>query len=138
MTENKPTRLRLQFGLATLLLVVAFLAALFAGFRVGYDRGYLSGENQRRSEALNAVVYNVGDLVRSKLDAEADFDSLIDTMISSIEPESWSDLGGHGSIEPLAPDQLVISQTSDVHEKIEALLKSIREGRTKLKPQEPK
>jgi hypothetical protein len=61
MAESKPTRRRFQFGLAALLLVVTFIAALLAGFRVGYDRGYLSGENQRRSETLKAVVYNVGD-----------------------------------------------------------------------------
>jgi len=138
MTESKPTRRRFQFGLAALLFVVAFLAALFAGFRVGYDRGYLSGENQRRSENPKAVVYNVGDLVRSKPDDPSDFDSLIEMLTGSIEPETWTDMGGHGNIQPFGPDQVIISQTSDVQEKIREVLESIRDGRAKIKPSEPK
>jgi hypothetical protein len=138
MTESKPTRRRFQFGLAALLFVIALLASLFAGFRVGYDRGYVSGENQRRSENPKAMVYNVGDLVRSNPDDAADFDPLVEMLTGSIEPETWSDMGGQGSIDPFEPDQLIINQTSDVHEKISDLLKSIRDGRTKIKPSEPK
>jgi hypothetical protein len=55
-----------------------------------------------------------------------DFDSLIDVITSSIEPLSWDQVGGPGSIAPLQPCMLVISQTQRVHRKIEKFFEEIR------------
>jgi general secretion pathway protein D len=58
---------------------------------------------------------------------QADFDSLIDLITSTIEQESWTDKGGQGSISPFNTNlSLVISQTQEVHEKISDLLQQLR------------
>lgn len=58
----------------------------------------------------------------------ADFDSLIDLIITTIDPDTWDDVGGPGSIAEFATNlSLVISQTQEVHEKIDRLLAQLRE-----------
>ncbi len=59
--------------------------------------------------------------------AEADFDSPIDMITSTITPTAWDDVGGPGSIAyfPYTLD-FVLAQTWDVHEQIEALLGKLR------------
>ena len=48
----------------------------------------------------------------------ADFDSLIDLITSTIEPDSWSDSGGAGAIEPFPTNlSLVISQSQYFHDR---------------------
>lgn len=79
-----------------------------------------------------ARVYPVADLVFIETaDAyNADFDSLIEVITSTIVPQSWDSNGGAGSIAPfVASGALVVSQTREVHEKIEALLARLREVR---------
>ncbi|MCE9546448.1 MAG: hypothetical protein K8T25_13155 [Planctomycetia bacterium] len=59
--------------------------------------------------------------------ASADFDGLIELMTKTIEPESWDEVGGPGSIKPSQGNlSLVISQTQEVHEKIADLLEQLR------------
>ena len=58
---------------------------------------------------------------------QADFDSLIDLITTTIAPESWVDVGGPGSIQEFATNlSLVVSQTQDVHEQIADLLEQLR------------
>lgn len=58
----------------------------------------------------------------------ADFDSLIELITTTIDPDSWDDVGGPGSIAEFATNlSLVISQTQEVHEKIDRLLAQLRE-----------
>jgi hypothetical protein len=123
MRESRSTRMR--FGMAALLLGVGFLATLFAGFRVGYQRGYSSGQEQWRSEAVAPMTYNVADL----LDDHEDVDSLKNSLMATIAVESWSEVGGPGSIVAVGTDQLLVSQTPSVHKKIAETLQSLRTGR---------
>ena len=60
--------------------------------------------------------------------ATADFDSLIDLIISTVEHESWMENGtGEGEIQPFPTNlSLVISQTQRVHEQIADLLEQLR------------
>jgi general secretion pathway protein D len=59
---------------------------------------------------------------------QADFDSLIELITTTIDPDSWDDVGGPGSIAEFATNlSLVISQTQEVHEKIDKLLAQLRE-----------
>ncbi len=59
--------------------------------------------------------------------AQADFDSLISLIESTIEPDSCLAQGGQGAIEPFDGNlSLVISQTQEAHEKIADLLKQLR------------
>ncbi|MEO8496591.1 MAG: hypothetical protein ABI614_16105, partial [Planctomycetota bacterium] len=77
---------------------------------------------------LEARIYPVRDLVLIERErtVDADFDSLI-SMIQWIEPDSWDEVGGSGTIEPEFNSlSLVISQTRQVHRQIEPLLKTLR------------
>jgi hypothetical protein len=87
---------------------------------------------------LEVIVYRVDDLVAdsamgdSRLDA-ADFDTLIDVIVSSIEHESWQENGsGDGEIHAFPPGMIVISQTSRVHEQVQRLLRNLRSGKAQV------
>ena len=59
--------------------------------------------------------------------SQADFDSLIELITTTIAPESWSEVGGEGSISQYENNlTLVISQTQEVHEDIVDLLEQLR------------
>ncbi|MCC9607526.1 general secretion pathway protein GspD [Blastopirellula sp. JC732] len=58
---------------------------------------------------------------------QPDFDSLIQLITTTIEPESWEELGGPGAVQPFATNlSLVVSQTQEVHDKIADLLEQLR------------
>jgi general secretion pathway protein D len=57
----------------------------------------------------------------------ADFDTLIDLITTTIEPDTWEEVGGPGAIQEFPTNlSLVISQTQEVHEKIQDLLDQLR------------
>jgi general secretion pathway protein D len=60
--------------------------------------------------------------------AQADFDSLIDLIVSTVAHDSWMENGtGEGEIQPFPTNlSLVISQTQRVHEEIADLLEQLR------------
>jgi general secretion pathway protein D len=59
--------------------------------------------------------------------AQADFDSLIDLITSTIQPTTWDTVGGPGSIAPFETNlSIVVSQTQEVHEEIVDLLEQLR------------
>ena len=59
--------------------------------------------------------------------AMADFDSLIELITTTIEKDSWEDVGGAGTIKEFRGNlSLVISQTQQVHEQIRDLLDQLR------------
>ncbi|HVU88390.1 MAG TPA: hypothetical protein VHD36_13805 [Pirellulales bacterium] len=59
--------------------------------------------------------------------AQPDFDSLIDLIVQTIQPESWDANGGPGSVTRFPNNlSLVISQKQDVHEEIADLLAQLR------------
>lgn len=60
---------------------------------------------------------------------EPDFDSLIELMTSTIEPETWREAGGtQGEVKQHTSTlSLVITQTQAVHEQIEDLLNQLRQ-----------
>jgi general secretion pathway protein D len=58
---------------------------------------------------------------------QADFQSLIDLIQSTIAPDTWQDTGGPGAIRPFETNlSLVVSQTQEVHEEIADLLDQLR------------
>ena len=58
---------------------------------------------------------------------QADFDSLIELITTTIQPTTWDEVGGPGSIAPFETNlSLVVSQTQDVHEEIVDLLEQLR------------
>ncbi len=59
--------------------------------------------------------------------AFADFDSLIELITSTVQPDSWDEVGGTGTIQEYRTNlSLVISQTQEVHEEIVELLEQLR------------
>ena len=59
--------------------------------------------------------------------SQADFDSLIELITTTISPQSWDDVGGPGSISGFDTNlSLVVSQTQEVHEQIADLLEQLR------------
>jgi general secretion pathway protein D len=57
----------------------------------------------------------------------ADFDTLIDLITSTIQPDTWTDNGGQGSISGFPTNlSLVVSQTQDIHADIADLLQQLR------------
>ena len=59
--------------------------------------------------------------------AQADFDSLIELITTTVKPDTWDDVGGPGSIAEFETNlSLVISQTQEVHEEIADLLEQLR------------
>ena len=59
--------------------------------------------------------------------AQADFDTLIELITTTVKPQTWDEVGGPGSISEFPNNlSLVISQTQDVHEDIVDLLEQLR------------
>ena len=120
-------RPRLYFGLGALLIAIFCVAGLFAGYRMGVNRGYVAGEEQRAAERLITRVYSVADLVDAGPDEVEDYDSLIELITTAIDQNTWDDVGGPGSIKEFSNNSIVvITQTADTHVEIEKLLKNLR------------
>jgi len=77
---------------------------------------------------LKVRVYPVADLVQVGDDIDdAVYDRLIKCITSTVAPDSWSDVGGTGRIEPFVPTKaLVICQTDRTQRKIENLFAALR------------
>jgi general secretion pathway protein D len=59
--------------------------------------------------------------------SQADFDSLIDLITSTIAPDKWDSVGGAGSITQFETNMsIVVRQTQEVHEAIADLLAQLR------------
>lgn len=59
--------------------------------------------------------------------SNADFDSLIELITDTVDPESWQQVGGAGTISPYETNHvLVVRQTQEVHEEIRDLLEQLR------------
>ena len=59
--------------------------------------------------------------------ARPEFDALLNLLTSAIEPDSWEQRGGPGTVHPLEKNlSLVVSQTEAVHGKLAELLEKLR------------
>ena len=90
-------------------------------------------EDTQYAENLQIKVYLVKDLVTTTASEppKLDFDPLIELITSSIEPDSWEDVGGPGSISGFEnASSLVIRQRIGTHEQIAALLTTLRKAKS--------
>ena len=107
---------------------------MLAGYRAGVSKGYLAGQQKRKAEEYAARVYVVSDLVLT-LDSTTqtfavDFDSLIETITSTVSPEDWDAVGGPGSIQAHPSTlSIVVRQHPHTHDEIVALLQDLRQKR---------
>ncbi len=101
---------------------VALNPALLAQMRTnGFP---IIGSGQTQTGSPQSIPFGPGGL---KGGAQADFDSLIDLITSTIATQTWSDVGGPGTIEGFDTNlSLVVSQTQEVHEEIADLLQQLR------------
>lgn len=98
------------------------------------DEGVLLVTTPEESEnRLITRIYEVGDLIKFQ-DKEGeewqDYDQLIEVITSTIQPDSWDEVGGAGAIEPSPfgnAEMLTIAQTYQIHRRIEKYLKTLRE-----------
>lgn len=95
---------------------------------------------ERAEHHLIPRVYDVGRLV-SEQDPDGElrhFDPLVSAITAAVEPASWVDVGGFGSISPLTcrgANVLTVRQTQAVHRQLARLLEAlttITEGRDEL------
>ena len=75
------------------------------------------------------VVYPVADLVKTP--QGDDYDTLIDGLMETLHPETWKYTGtGEGTIAPdLNGHAIVVAQSWEVHEQIEAYLTALRKAK---------
>ncbi len=97
------------------------------------DEVLLITTHEEAENRLETRMYRVTDLIGFQdKDGEVwgDFDSLIDTITSTVKPQTWDEVGGPGSITPMTVRGelvIVLSQTQDVHDDIEHLMGRLRE-----------
>jgi type II secretory pathway component GspD/PulD (secretin) len=84
----------------------------------------MMGSGQTSTGTPQSIPFGPGGL---KGGNQADFDSLIDLITSTIAAQTWSEVGGPGTIEGFDTNlSLVVSQTQEVHEEIADLLQQLR------------
>jgi hypothetical protein len=83
---------------------------------------------------LKTCVYDIGSLTG---DPGADFDPIIDAIVSCVATDTWSENGGgEAEIRPIKPGLIVVSQTAAVHEEVRNLLEALRKMQAAHKPAE--
>ncbi|HEY4312594.1 MAG TPA: hypothetical protein VGN12_24305 [Pirellulales bacterium] len=82
---------------------------------------------EKADEILVTKVYYVGDLARARREATSSFGALMNLITSTIQPDSWEDNGGPGSIQAFNRDYLVFSQKQEVHDETAQLFEKLRE-----------
>ena len=135
--KQRPRRRFFRFSLLTLMLATTCVA--------GYFSGWHWGTQERQQEIADATVftkiYQVGDLVTPITPnpgktgaASADFDPLVELIVSTIEHDSWMENGtGNGQIQPFPSNlSLVVSNTGKTHDGITELLQQLRRLRYEL------
>ncbi len=94
-------------------------------------------EDAQSPENMVTRIYPVADLLDYyRLPAAegggvcADFDPLVDMLTSTLEPDSWQDVGGPAGINGHDNSRtLIVSQRRDIHQKIEGTLTTLRRAK---------
>lgn len=89
-------------------------------YQIRYDLLMITTEEDV-SDHVMAVLYDVRDLVIGN-----DFDSLIELITITIDPDSWPARSGPGPLQEMLPGWLAFTQTDEIHEKTAKLLTQIR------------
>ncbi len=101
------------------------------------DEVLLITTRDKSSNELVIKIYPVGDLTapRSAASGGENFRPLVEAIRATIAPTTWDEVGGPGSIVPLAQARsLIVSQTDEVHEQIFELLSGLRQARDAQPP----
>jgi len=92
------------------------------------DEVLLITSKEKADELLTTEVYYVGDLTGARLSSTRKWGPLMQLITSTVQPDSWNDNGGPGSIQPFATgDALVISQRADIQRELKDLFAKLRD-----------
>jgi len=84
-------------------------------------------EDAHSPENMLTHIYPVKDLLAER----NDFDPIIELITSTIEPDSWQDVGGPGAVSGFDnPPVLVVSSRRDIHQQVGALLMTLRRAKS--------
>lgn len=98
-------------------------------FRIAGDRILLGDIRPRDEDLLPVVFYPCVDLLYSADGAGPEEDDLTYTVTSSLEAESWEELGGPGTIY-VESNGLVVTQTDEMQRQVAALLAALRQAKS--------
>lgn len=76
---------------------------------------------------MEVVMFPIGDLL-SPEPRPSSVDDLLDVIETKVAVDTWENVGGAGSIDFLSPNLLVVSQSWDVHAKIDSYLVNLRQS----------
>jgi hypothetical protein len=107
------------------LLFPARAAASVSGAMGGMGGGYFRVNEQPRSVIPRQPVVLQQNAAGQVESTRSSLEDLIGAITSTINPTSWDDVGGQGSIAPLGTS-LLISNDMRTHEQIESLLEQLR------------
>jgi len=140
ITSDTPVTVHLR-GVSLRSALRLMLRELDLTYRI--DDGLLIITTPEEAENKSSVrVYPVADLLHpprpslfsARNDVSESYDELIELITSTIAMDSWSDVGGAGSIEPLPSQRaLVISQTNEAQQDVANLLCAVRELRARTR-----
>jgi hypothetical protein len=86
-------------------------------------------EKAESDEYMETRFLPVEDLLLADGDGSVSVQALVDLLTNAVEPKSWTDNGGCGTVSVFFAGNralLVVSQTEEVHEKIESMLERLR------------
>jgi hypothetical protein len=99
---------------------------------INHDMLLITSREKAQAQSSTRI-YPVRDLLARDKDGP-DYESLIETITSTVAPDSWDEAGGPGTVREFYPsDALVISQSREVHERIEELLAKFRQAMPAMK-----
>lgn len=135
---NRSRRNLFRFSLFALLILISCTAGYLSGYRWGGQ----TKDQYVYDNAITVVTYKVADLVTPiapdgvKLPAStADYDSLIDLIVTTVESDSWMEngKGGMNEIQPFPTNlSLVVTANGRVHAQLRDLLDKLRDTQYKL------
>ena len=123
ITHDEPISKKLvNVSLRTILREV--LADLRLTYMVRDHVVQISTPDDAESELVHWL-YDVHDLTTPH--SSRGLDGLIELIMTTVEPDSWDEVGGPGTIGLLGHRWLIVSQTQDIQDQVEFLLKRMRE-----------
>lgn len=123
-----------RFGIRSVLLFAMLVALLLAAFQygriVGVEEGFRDGFAEGLTAKVYPVTYRVSDLVAPRIGSRAaDYQGLIDEIVTTVQPKSWDDAGGPATLAAYPSNQaLVVSQTPQGHDDLAEFLEAKRDS----------
>ena len=107
---------------------VDFLQMQFGGGGDGLGGGGLGGGGEAGGLRAGAIQHLTQLEEIPPSDGRLDYDTLVELITSTIAPDTWEELGGPGSVTRFR-NLLAVSQVEEVHERIGAMLNTLRQFR---------